>query len=330
MAKLRLVQLNAENLYSRYALLDDPTKRNNPHIQIIGVADIDYGGNPLSEATTQIQRNNTARVILECNPDILALEEVENLWTLRLFNDEYLNGYFDRMVMIEGNDGRGIDVALCIKDGCNVEIKNIRTHIDDVYQGQKDTKHIRVNRYYNVKNREISVQNALFSRDCLEIDVNANNKTLTFLVNHFKAQSKETKSGNDKCAKIRNAQAKRVAELVQDAKTNNRLPIVIGDLNEDWNLKQNLAPLKDLVTKGVLLDPFAEVENNWTHFYSITKEKTRLDYILVDNLLQIADKYVFRKGISLMCPMNEERFPTIGYVGTEASDHSAVVVVIEV
>jgi hypothetical protein len=30
---------------------------------------------------------------------------------LRSFNDEYLSGYFDRMILLEGNDGRGINVG---------------------------------------------------------------------------------------------------------------------------------------------------------------------------------------------------------------------------
>ncbi len=72
-------------------------------------------GDLVSYAITEIQRNNTALAILDAQPDILAVQEIENIYTLRNFNDEYLDNYFDRALSIDGNDLWGIDVRLLLK-----------------------------------------------------------------------------------------------------------------------------------------------------------------------------------------------------------------------
>jgi len=129
--QLTIATFNLENLFTRYAFIDDSLVRDNPRVAITGITSTNYQGNPLSRSLTVLQRNNTARAILDCQPDILAVQEVENLWTLRLFNDQYLSGYFDRMVLIEGNDGRGIDVGLCVRKGYNATIKRDSVSNDD-------------------------------------------------------------------------------------------------------------------------------------------------------------------------------------------------------
>ena len=177
--QLAITAFNLENLFTRYSRIDDPINESAPRIVMTGITSINYQGNPLSRAITVLQRNNTARAILDCSPDILAVEEVENLWTLRFFNDEFLSGYFDRLVLIEGNDGRGINVGFCVRKGCNVQLSGIRTHMDDVDPSNKNAT--RVNRYFNEVTSEVTVDGALFNRDCLEVDVDAGQTPLTFL-----------------------------------------------------------------------------------------------------------------------------------------------------
>jgi endonuclease/exonuclease/phosphatase family metal-dependent hydrolase len=321
---LNLTTFNLENLFSRYTLLDDPGARNEAHVQLVGVTSIDYSGRPLPEALTLLQRNNTARAILDSKPDILAVQEVENLWTLRCFNDEYLGGYFDRMILCEGNDGRGIDVALCVRFGCDVKIEGVRSHVDDL--NPADETATRVNRYYNSSTNEITVNHALFSRDCLEVDIDAGGTRLTFLVNHFKSQD-----GTKKSDALRKAQAGRVASLVGEVQARGRRVVVMGDLNEDWSQHANLKPLQDLLATGKLADPFHGAQDCWTHFYAATGEPSRLDYILVDGALKdaIRSPSILRKGLSLKCTAAGDRYPTVGYVDTEASDHCPVTITLE-
>ena len=327
---LTITTFNLENLFSRYVFLDDPTQPNNQRIVISGVTSINYQGNPLSPATTQTQRNNTARAILDSRPDILAVQEVENLWTLRLFNDQYLNGYFGQMILMEGNDGRGIDVGLCIKKNLKINCTGILTHVDDLDPNRKNTTSDSVQRYYNDVTNEITVVNALFSRDCLEVCLDVvGTKTLTpltFLVNHFKAQDKSEKSDL-----LRKNQTAKVVDYVKANQAKSRRPIVIGDLNEDFTKKpSNLQPLQDLVSQKLLTDPFAnDAESDcWTHYYEYADEISRLDYILPDASLNIVSKSILRNGITLKCAEGGERYPTIGYVDTEASNHCPVSLVL--
>ena len=315
---LRVAAFNLENLFSRYLVLDDPEAPRG-RVQLAGVASIDYQGGPLSDATTQAQRNHTGRAILDLAPDVLAVAEVENLWTLRCFNDEYLSGYFDRMILLEGNDGRGIDVGLCLRFGLAATVTGIRTHVDEVDpRGSAQ----RVNRYFDSKGQTIAVAHALFSRDCLEVDVEAGDRPLTFLVNHLKAQD-----GTQGAESLRKAQADRVAALVGEVRARGRLSIVLGDLNEDWSHKANLGALKKLVAGGVLSDPFASVPDPWTHYYAVDQTTSRLDYILPDASLAATAPTIFRRGLTRKCAAaGGVQYESVGLVGSEASDHCPVAV----
>lgn len=327
---LTITTFNLENLFTRYATIDDPGLHDNPRVVMTGVTSIDYQGNPRSAATTATQRNNTARAILDSKPDILAVQEVENLWTLRLFNDRYLSGYFGQLILIEGNDGRGIDVGLCIRKGLKVSIPGIRTHVEELDPSRKDKSITSVRRYYNDSTNELTVSYALFSRDCLEVDIDVGTTSttaLTFLVNHFKSQS-DTQKVDDT---LRAAQAAKVVEYVKAAQAKGRKTIVLGDLNEDFSKKpSSLQALQDLITGNVLVDPFGSdaQADRWTHYYDAANEVSRLDYILVDASLKVSMRAVLRKGISLQCSAAGDRYPTVGYVDSEASDHCPVSVML--
>jgi endonuclease/exonuclease/phosphatase family metal-dependent hydrolase len=320
--QLKVTTFNLENLFTRYSQIDDPLEKNNPRVVMSGITSMNYQGNPLSRAITVLQRNNTARAILDSAPDILAVQEVENLWTLRFFNDQYLSGYFDRLILIEGNDGRGIDVGFCVRYGCSVSVTGIRTHVDDL--DPSNTKVGRVSRYFNDVANAVQVDGALFSRDCLEVDVEAGRTPLTFLVNHFKALD-----GIQASNARRQAQASRVAEFVYQIQKRQRHPIVLGDLNEDFAATpSNLKPLKDIIP-SVLADPFANEVDNFTHYFANGNETSRLDYILLDATLTVTSKSILRKGITLKCAVAGERYPSVGYVDTEASDHCPVSVTLQ-
>jgi hypothetical protein len=53
---LTITTFNLENLFTRYATIDDPGLHDNPRVVMTGVTSIDYQGNPLSAATTATQR----------------------------------------------------------------------------------------------------------------------------------------------------------------------------------------------------------------------------------------------------------------------------------
>jgi endonuclease/exonuclease/phosphatase family metal-dependent hydrolase len=334
MPPYRITTFNLENLFNRYALLDLPWEDRNYEklAQATGLASIaSRAGNLVSYDITLIQRDNTARVILDAKPDILAVQEVENLYTLRIFNEDYLKRYFDRIVLIDGNDPRGIDVGLLFRRGFPGRITGIRTYVDEALPGKV------VIRGPGGPGSGIGypAQNAVFSRDCLSVDVALGGKTLNVLVNHLKAQD-----GTENADKRRKLQAERVAALAKESRAQGKLPVVLGDLNADVRFAQQSSnaakkragqSLLPLVKAPGLVDVFGNVQDNWSHYYDTDDSVSRLDYILVDNGLTVTGREIVRMGLTLKCEQyTGPRYPTIGLANTEASDHCAVTAILEV
>ena len=314
---IRVTTFNLENLFNRYAFLDKPWNERNYEktLAAYDVASIaSRAGDLVKYEISDIQRNNTAHVILDAKPDILAVQEVENLYTLRIFNRKYLSDYFDRMLLIDGNDPRGIDVGFLVREGFAGEIVNVRTHVDEPSKGKNISRSASLDGGYRVAG-------AIFSRDCLEVDVRYKSQTLTFLVNHFKAQDREKAS-----IERRKKQAERVAELVKWNAKEGRLPIVLGDLNVPPTQDGSLDPLLKL---KLLKDHFSK--ETWTHYYDSERKVSRLDYILPDARLKAKAPEFVRKGLTKKCKQyTGERYPTIGIEHTEASDHCAVTLHLDV
>lgn len=321
---LKITTFNVENMFNRYAFLDLPPNERGDYekaIRAVGVVSVvGRQGEILSYETTNVQRNNTALAIEDSAPDILAVQEVENLDTLRNFNDEFLNQYFQQIFLLDGNDSRGINVGFMIRKGLEIEVLSIRTHMDEAEVGE------------TVIRRSGGIANGtLFSRDCLELDVQlkGSEKILTFLVNHLKSQA-----GEDKSIDKRRRQANRVTELAQKAFDERKYPIVLGDLNTDAQRNKQDDSLKKLLASKILQDPFGKLplDESWSHYFESGRSVSRLDYILVDQRLTVKDTQIVRKGLSTKARKFYvgERYPTIGPANTEASDHCPISVVLEV
>ncbi|HVO23020.1 MAG TPA: endonuclease/exonuclease/phosphatase family protein [Candidatus Margulisiibacteriota bacterium] len=334
MPAIRVTTFNLENLFNRYALLDVPWEDRSYEkiVQAVGLASVaSRAGDLVSYETTAVQRDNTGRAVLDSKPDILAVQEVENLYTLRIFNKQYLKSYFDRMILIDGNDPRGIDVGFLVRKGFAGQITGIQTHVDEGESGKA------VIRGPGGPQTAVGypATNALFSRDCLSVDVAIAGKTITFLVNHLKAQD-----GTETADSRRQRQAKRVAALAAEARKQGKLPIVLGDLNADVaDAQQNKNKAKKragesllpLLNAPGLVDVFGGTAENWTHYYESDDSVSRLDYVLVDKQLTVSGTEILRQGLSLKCEQTDAaRYPTIGLAHTEASDHCPVTAVIEV
>lgn len=316
MGKLRVTTFNVENLFNRYAFLDEPFQGSSYErfVQAVGIASIaSRKGDLVADATTTIQRNNTALAIEKAAPDVLAVQEVENVYALRILNEQYLGRYFRTIILLDGNDPRGIDVGFLVRADLDAEVLGIRSHIDDAVAGKTVERDTLSGIGYLTKN-------AVFSRDCLEVDLRVGGKELTFLVNHFKAQDQDPNS-----AIRRKGQAARVAELVDAAVDRGRTPIVLGDLNVDRATDSSLDPL---LSKPDLRE--APVPDGWTHFYDSKKSVSQLDYILVGASGAAwlpAQAEVVRDGLSTKCKQYAgPRFSGIGPVHTEASDHCPLTV----
>ena len=100
------------------------------------------------------------------NVDVLAVQEVEDLDTLRHFNREYLNGMYRYTVLVEGNDPRLIDVGVLSKFPIGgITSWNYKVHPDD--PGKK-----------------------VFGRDMLQVQIlnhSRSKKLFTIFNNHLKS-----------------------------------------------------------------------------------------------------------------------------------------------
>lgn len=301
---LKIGTFNAENLFLRYKFLAkergsmgkkkvDPAKfiKEGGHINMLGYEILDEG-----------QRKNTALVILENDPDVICLQEVENLETLKQFNSKYLKRKYPYAMLIDANDLRQIDVGILSK----LEIGGVRTH-----QFDKDKK------------------GEIFSRDCLEADIFLDKKgteRLTLFVNHFKSRL----GGEEKTSEKRERQVKRVTEIIQerfDTEINKANFVVLGDFND----APDADCLKELLDGSLVENVVARLPKNeqWTHYWEEKHEVNQFDYVLLSKALSKKNQKTLpkieRRGLADYAKAyNGPRFPGVGPKGTEASDHCAV------
>jgi endonuclease/exonuclease/phosphatase family metal-dependent hydrolase len=335
MAKtIRICTFNVENLFSRYKFVDEKFTgvKYEEYVHPIGLASIkNRTGAIKRKEITDVQRKNTALAILEHKPDILCVQEVESMAALRIFNQMYMKNYYAYTMVIDGNDPRGIDVGVMITKELADKVTALRSHCYDATDATKPVLH-------GTQKNTFLTKNAVFSRDCLEVEMDLQGKPITLLVNHLKAQDRSPQSSGPR----RLAQAKRVAQIVQQNQSNGRLPIVLGDLNIDIVQKNYDDSLKPLFQNTPnLYDAIAEkvtaAQDRWTHFQERKDKKgkpsggtvSRLDYILLDEGLKnnVSAVHINRKGLSTACKQyTGARYKGVAGEGTEASDHCPVVV----
>jgi hypothetical protein len=80
------------------------------------------------EVVDETATRMTARVVQDVNADIFGLVEVEDRPALVRFNRDLLAGLYRHVMLVDGNDERGIDVAIMTRDG--FEIESIRSNVD--------------------------------------------------------------------------------------------------------------------------------------------------------------------------------------------------------
>jgi endonuclease/exonuclease/phosphatase family metal-dependent hydrolase len=257
------------------------------------------------EPTNEIGTRMTAKVIQEVDADILAVIEAEDRPSLVRFNQELLNRKYRHIMLIDGNDDRGIDVAIMSRQGFSIE--TIRSNVDAT-----------------------DAQGEIFSRDCAQYEVKTpSGAAIHVLVNHFKSQSG---GGGEK----RRRQAKRVREIVNGLVQQGKHVVVLGDLNEGpptggtqaanlAELYNNGSPLADCYS----LNGFDVGGRPGT--YDSCGLRNRLDYIFLSTGLQqkFAQGAVFRKGLwgsRKTRPDDWPTYPEMTESVEQASDHAAVYV----
>lgn len=258
------------------------------------------------EEVNEQATRNTAAVIADMDPDILAVVEAEDRPALVRFNENVLkldqgeDKGFGHVMLIDGNDERGIDVGLLAKD--SFPVVGVRSHVDDPGPGGEP----------------------VFSRDCAEYEFDVNGEKLRLLVNHFKSKGFGKASTSNA---RREAQAKRVAEIYKErAKEGWKNIVVLGDFNDT----PDSGPLAPLLKKTDLKD--ASQAKGWVWgeregtFGGGKKEK--IDYLLLSPALfgKVKAGGVNRKGL-WHGPRTKnpwEMLPTLTEEQEAASDHAAI------
>lgn len=265
--KLRLATFNAENLFARIAdRKKDANRASGGPRRVAGKSarrrDEDSPFRHDSDrfrAHDAKNRELTARAILSLDADVIALQEIENLDTLKRFNRRLLKDSYPYQILIDGNDDRLIDVALLSR----LPFDYIRTH---QYLRTKDDR------------------DWLFSRDCLEVGIRAGKKrVLPVFVNHFKSMH----GGREKTMPRRAEQSRAIVRLLKERFGKDPGAYawaVLGDLN-DYLPSDGLKPLLSQKWLVNAVDRIPDPADRWTHYYPGGDEYNQLDYILLSRSL---------------------------------------------
>ncbi len=226
-AGVRVVSWNIENFFDE---IDDPNT-------------IDEVTNPSFVAPERQQR--VADAIHALNPDVLCLQEVENRPLLEKFNRSYLSDLGYSVVLFEGNDKRGIDVAVLS-----------RLPIDSV----TSYRHLR---FKDAEGRE---QN--FRRDLLRVSIGGKLNADVYVV-HLKSQH-----GGDNADVIRTSEAHAAAGIIaaEMAADSGYRALICGDFNE----VEKESTIQEFLNIG-LIDSCAGTDK---YTYNQQPYLTRIDFAL--------------------------------------------------
>lgn len=367
---LRIATFNVENLMNRF---DFSGFHNQLHedralalYEIKNEADFRQLERARAVAHTDDTRQLTALAITEAHADVICLQEVDNIEALKAFEYGYLfkmmgYGYRHKFVST-GNDSRGIDVALMMRD---------ETRTGEAIEFVRMTSHAHVTyRDFGLHTPELQAtgngpDERIFRRDCLEIDLKVGGKPLTFYLVHFKSMGGERDgvAGRDWTMPIRMAEAQAVRRIIETRfgkdHAGDKRWVICGDFNDYRQRTVIGGDSLDGYTFDVVDEPQSSLnvllaggfcENiverrpemeRWTLYHTRGPEERhlcQLDYILVSEALArrnaTAVPDIIRRGQpwrTIFPPGQEvDRYPRAGWDRPKASDHCPVAVTLDI
>ena len=365
---LRLATFNVENLNNRFDFSGYRNElRQDRALKLYDIkSEADYRNLEQARviAQTDDTRQLTALAIAEARADILCLQEVDNLEALHAFEYGYLfkmigRGYRHKY-LVEGNDGRGIDVAVMMReetqDGQPIEFQRMESHAQLTYE--------ELNLFDDAIAETNEPTDRIFRRDCLEVDVKIGGRPLTLYVTHFKSMGSPRNGldGRTATMPVRAAEAKAVRHIIENRfgkdKTASKRWVICGDMNDYQerlvidgdriNGYQFTRKVEDHSAVGVFTgDGFAENAvhrrpemDRWTLFHTRGPQERhlcQLDYLMLSpslaskNATQVPD--IIRSGqpYRTLFPEGQdvERYPRTGWDRPKASDHCPVAITLD-
>jgi endonuclease/exonuclease/phosphatase family metal-dependent hydrolase len=258
-----------------------------------------------TELINETATRNTAQVIRDVDADVIGLVECEDRRALMQLSSKLLPSVgaapYEQVMLIDGNDDRGIDVGLMTKRGHQVGW--LRSHVDDV-----DANASRI-----------------FSRDCPEYSVwTPSGEVVWVLLNHLKSKGYGTQEGSDA---RRWRQAEQVRQIYQRLKSEGaRFITVMGDLNDTPD-SQSLAPLLKETDLKDISEHQTFIADNHPGTYQSGNARDKIDYILLSPALfeRMQQGGVWRRGVwgNRKTPAWEV-YPEMKTSYHAASDHAAL------
>ena len=257
------------------------------------------------QLASEICVQNTARVVSELAPDVIAVIEADNRPALKDFSGVFVPAApgpgqdYKYVMLIDGNDDRGIDVGIMARG--SYPITDMASHVDDADDA-----------------------GLIFSRDCAEFVIRTPAKhKLLVMVNHFKSKGY---GGQAEADARRRRQAQRVADIYVRRRKQYPYIAVVGDFN-DTPASAPLAPLFDATDlRDVSAHPdYADdgIPGTWGKGYA----SNHIDFILMSPALftRMDSGGAFRAGVwdDRKTP-KWQMFDTVTRAEDAASDHAAV------
>lgn len=365
---VRIATFNVENLMNRF---DYSGFRNHLHqdrtlalFAIRNEAEYRVLEQGRAIAHADDMRQLTALAIAATKADILCLQEVDNAEALNAFEFGYLfkmigQGYRQKFTS-SGNDMRGIDVALIMREqtAAGEPIEFIRmtshAHVTFAEMGLHTPELAAMN---------ITSNERIFRRDCLEIDIRVGGRPLTLFGLHLKSMGspRDGVPGRQASMPVRQAEAAATRIIIErrfgTEHARNKNWMICGDLNDyrqriviSGDAPDYAFEVIDEAASGVdalLAGGFSEnvVErrpelDRWTLYHTRGPQERhlcQLDYILLSPALAAKNRAavpdIVRGGQPWRTPFppgqEVARFPRTGWDRPKASDHCPVALTLE-
>lgn len=366
---LRLATFNVENLMNRFDFSGFRNQlQQDRTLALFAIEnEADYRVLEQARAISHADDNRqlSALAIAATHADIICLQEIDNIETLKAF--EY--GYLFKMIgagyrhkyMTTGNDTRGIDVAVMLRTetahGQPIEFVRMTSHAHVTFEE------------FDLQTPELTAlgnhpHERIFRRDCLEIDLTVDGHPLTIYSLHFKSMGSPRNGldGRQATMPVRIAEAKAVRRIIEERfgdEHANRNWIICGDLND---YRQRVVISGEPHTGGYSFEAVDEAESSvdvlldggfceniverrpeldrWTLYHTRGPQERhlcQLDYILLSPALARRNAKVvpdiIRAGQpwrTIFPPGQEvERYPRAGWDRPKASDHCPVAVTLD-
>lgn len=216
---------NLNNLFSRYNFRGEISAIKNDNTEVDTEFEYKFTSDDrfrirsyrgkLVQAKEENETRAVAKRIIAIDLDVLAVQEAEDIDTLRQFNKEYLNRLYPYTCLLEGNDPRLIDVGLLSK----YPIGGLTSWQHAVHPDRSDIP--------------------VFGRDLMEIQIlSESRKQILFTLynNHLKSHYVDFRNDNEEGRNANNRrrqqQAEMVARIVKTRMRPDSRYIVLGDMND--------------------------------------------------------------------------------------------------